>query len=276
MIGATKCGTTSLQRWLVGHDQVWMPPEKELRFFTTQHNLHRGPDWYAAQFADAPEGAVIGEASNAYTRHPVYDGVPGRIAALLPQVRLIYLTRDPLKRIESHYRHRLVTGIEWRRPDAAVRADPRYLAASLYGHQVAQYLEVFDPEQLLVIKSEDLFAEPHATLGRIATFLGIDPARGPAFAAENVTAARRVAPWPIRRMGGVPRTKDSAKYWARRLAGSPARHLLPTADRPAFQLSDAVLADLADTLERDQHRLARLLGPAARYPRIAPSPTEVV
>ena len=50
-----------------------MHPSKELRYFTEQHNLHRGLDWYRRQFAELPPGKAIGEASNAYTRHPIYE-----------------------------------------------------------------------------------------------------------------------------------------------------------------------------------------------------------
>ena len=265
LIGATKCGTTSLERWLRAHPAVWMPEQKEVRYFTTQHNLHRGREWYAAQFAPAPRDALIGEASNAYTRYPVYDGVPERMAALLPDAKLLYLIRDPMKRIESHYRHRLVTGIEWRRPDDAITADPRYVAASLYGQQIEQYLRFFDRSQLLVVKSEDLFADAARALRKIAGFLGVDPDAGPEFIARNVTAARRVAPWPLRRLGGIARTKDTAKHWAALLSNSPARHLLRHADQPAFDLSQPVADKVRTELEKDQRLLSRFLENGGKY-----------
>jgi hypothetical protein len=259
LIGATKCGTTSLHDWLTGHPEIWMPPDKELRYFTAEHRLARGPDWYAAQFAPAPPNAVIGEASNAYTRHPVYDGVPGRIAAMLPDARLIYMIRDPMARIESHYRHRLVTGIEWRPPARAIRADPRYRAASLYGHQVARYLEHFPARNLLVLQMETLSARPEAELARVGAFLGIDPAQGPAFRRRNETAARRVAPWPLRRLGGFAATKPRAKDLAARLARSEAGRWLTRADRPGFALDAALRAELESAFEADARLLARLL-----------------
>ena len=259
LIGATKCGTTSLHRWLIGHPKIWMPAEKELRYFTTEHHFHRGPDWYAAQFAAAPADAVVGEASNAYTRHPVYDGVPARIAATLPRAKLIYVTRDPISRIESHYRHCLVTGIEWRGPNRALRADPRYVAASLYGHQLAQYLAHFPPSQILVLQSEALFADPQAQLDRLARFLGIDATAGPAFRPENVTAIRRVAPWPLRRLAAFPRAKVRAKAWAAGLARSPVAHLLATADQPAFDLDADLRAELAGRFAEDARLLEQLL-----------------
>lgn len=266
LIGATKGGTTSLHRWLGGHPGVWMPPDKELRYFTTQHEWGRGPDWYAAQFADAPEGAVVGEASNAYTRHPVYDGVPARIAAMLPEARLVYVVRDPMARIESHYRHRLVTGIEWRAPARALRADPRYVAASLYGHQVARYLEHFPVRQLLVLRSEEMFADPDAALARLGAFLGIDAAEGPAFGSHNVTATRRIAPWPLRRLAGFPAARPRAKAWAAGLARSPAGRLLRKADAPAFDLGPALREELSARFAEDARLLARLVPETSTKP----------
>ncbi|WP_375263244.1 sulfotransferase [Palleronia sp.] len=260
VIGATKSGTTSLDRWLRGHPQIWMP-EKELRYFTVQHNLHRGPDWYAAQFAGAPRGAILGESSNAYTRHPVYDGVPERIAAALPDIKLIYLIRDPMRRIESHYRHRLVTGIEWRGPDAAVRSDPRYLAASLYGHQLAQYRRFVSAERILVLQAEEMFADPGPVLARVAAFLGVAAENGPRFAAANVTASRRVAPWPLRRLAAYPPAKDTAKKIARTIGASPLKHLLSTADQPGFVLSPELRAELHERFETDRQLLDELTSP---------------
>lgn len=249
--GATKCGTTSLHQWLSAHPQVWMP-QKELRFFTTQHNWARGVDWYRDRFAGAPEGAVLGEASNSYTRDPVYAGVPERIAAVVPDVKILYMIRDPMKRLESHYRHRLVTGIEWRPPARAIRADPRYMAASLYGHQVSRLAEVLPAERILVLEAERVFAEPDAQLRRLSAFLGIDAARGPAFSAENVTADRLVAPWPIRRAAAHPRIKDPAKAAARAIARSPLRVLLASASSRKFDLPAELRADLARRFAEDR------------------------
>ena len=55
---------------------------------------------------------ALGEASASYTTYPDADEVPARIAKLLPDVRMIYLVRDPIERIRSHYLHRLAAGKE--------------------------------------------------------------------------------------------------------------------------------------------------------------------
>lgn len=264
LVGATKAGTTSLFAALAGHPQVWMHPVKELRFFTTQHNWHRGPGWYRAQFAQAPADArAVGEASNAYSRHPAYAGVPERIASLRPDMKIVYLTRDPMARLASHYRHRLVTGIEWREPSRAVREDPRYLAASLSADQVERYLEHFSRRQLFVARSERLFDDPAAVLGPLAAFLGIDGDAWPALRLHNVTAERRVAPAPLRQLVRLPGARLPVKRVARTIAASPlARYLAPAGSVP-FDLEPALHARLEDRFAEDERRLARLLGPDA-------------
>ena len=261
LIGATKCGTTSLHRWLRGHPNVFIPSRKELRYFTTQHNYHRGPDWYASWFGDAAADSIVGEASNAYTRHPVYDGVPSRIAELLPEVKLIYLVRDPLRRLESHYRHRLVTGKEWRRPEAAIARDPSYLAAGLYGAQLAEYRKHFRPDQILILNSERLFSHSDSELPKVAAFLGVDCSLGLALEATNVTSERLVAPHALRYLSAFKPAKQQVKTLARRIRRSAFRHLLMPAGQPDFELREETLRVLARRFEEDRCLIEELAGP---------------
>ena len=119
VIGAMKAGTTSLYHYLHAHPQVFMPSIKELDFFVAGGNWGRGLHWYQKQFAGAGPGAVaVGEASTMYTKYPSVDGVPERIAAHLPEVRLVYVVRDPIDRIRSHYRHRVAVGTGDRVPSS--------------------------------------------------------------------------------------------------------------------------------------------------------------
>ena len=258
IIGGTKCGTTSLFAYLDAHPDVFMAP-KELRYFSAAHNHHRGPSWYRAQFEGAEGFAAVGEASNAYTRDPVYPGVPERIARLLPEARLLYLVRDPMRRIESHWRHRLVTGTEWRSADAALRADPGYVAASLYGRQLSLYLDRFERERILVVRSEGLFAEPDRWLARICGFIGVAPADGAGFGAENVTAGRMVMPAPVRQIARLPAARAAirrASWWLqRRRPGG-----LATGDRPAFALSEGHRAELEAVFAQDGRLLVEIAG----------------
>ena len=173
VIGAMKAGTTSLARYVDGHPDAFVSRRKEPDYFTA--NWDQGRDWYESLFVDAGAAKAVGEASTSYTKYPSEAGVPARIASLLPDVRLVYLIRDPVDRIRSMWVHR-TSRLDETRPCAdAVVEQADYLDFSRYGMQLDQYLEVFERDQLLVMRSEDLRDHRSTTLSTIFTFLGLDP-----------------------------------------------------------------------------------------------------
>jgi hypothetical protein len=175
IIGAAKAGTTSLYHYLRSHPQVFMPPVKELDFFVAEGNWRRGLDWYRKQFESASSRVIaIGEASTRYTIFPSLPGVPGRIAKNLPDARFIYVVRDPIERIRSHYQHRVAAGTERAPLQQAVFENPRYLNCSRYATQIEQYLQFFPRERLLLITSEQLRHSRPSTICQVYKFLGIE------------------------------------------------------------------------------------------------------
>jgi Sulfotransferase domain len=172
VIGAAKCGTTSLHEYLDEHPEISMSREKELHFFVDRKNWGRGLDWYESHFdASAP---VRGESSPGYSAHPLYEGVAERMAATIPDAKLVYLVRDPVERIVSHYTHRTVNWPEMGTIEEAL-ADPHVrewlVTPSRYWLQLEQYLEHFPTEQILVVDRDEL----RASLPRIFEFAGADP-----------------------------------------------------------------------------------------------------
>jgi hypothetical protein len=205
LIGAMKAGTTSLYHYLSAHPQVVTSRYKAPEFFVEESNWHRGIDWYRRQFpAVGPDILAIGEASNAYTKYPRYRGVPKRIAAHLPDVRLVYAVREPVARIRSHYQTRVAEGSETAPFAEAVFADPIYLDYSRYALQMEQYLEHFPREQLLVITSEDLRTSREDTMRKVYEFIRVDPDVTPAelerdFYRTKDRAVRSPIPLPLRK-----------------------------------------------------------------------------
>lgn len=195
VIGAAKCGTTSLNEYLDAHPDVTMAPEKELNFFVEEKNWANGVDWYGGRFADAP---VRGEASPAYSAYPLYRGVPERIREVVPEVRLVYLVRDPIDRVVSHYLHRSVNWPDM--PPLAEALDDDVLhdwlvTPSRYWLQVERYLECFPDEQLLVLDSDDLRERRAETMRRVFAFAGVDPD----FDSEQFAASHNRATGQVRR-----------------------------------------------------------------------------
>jgi hypothetical protein len=180
LIGAMKAGTTSLYHYLQGHPQVFVPQYKAPEFFVAESNFRRGIDWYRKQFAGAgPRAIAVGEASNAYAKYPKFGGVPQRMAEFIPDVRLVYIVRDPIARIRSHYQTRFAEGTERLPLEVAVFTNPIYLNYSRYALQIEQYLEYFPREQMLVITAEDLRNHRVMTVKAVYEFLGVDPTLTP-------------------------------------------------------------------------------------------------
>jgi hypothetical protein len=169
-----KAGTTSLYHYLAPHPEIFMASVKELDFFVEGANWRRGLAWYARQFDGAGDATVAGEASTAYSKHPIVAGVPDRIASVVPDAKIVYVLRDPIERIRSHYRHRVAIGSERAPLAEAVLRDPIYVVCSSYGMQIERYLDRFPRERLLLLTAERLRTDREATVRRVYGFLGVD------------------------------------------------------------------------------------------------------
>ena len=175
VVGAAKCATNSLHAYLHAHPDISMSEIKEPQFFQDPD----GAEWiglYRSYFD--PGAKVTGESSTAYTRHPVVPGVPERMAALVPDLRIIYMVRDPIERAVSSYVEERMNDNDHRGFEEAFAdlEDPfnPYVAASRYASQLSRYQEVFSSEQILVVDMDELEQAPEATVSRIYGFLGVD------------------------------------------------------------------------------------------------------
>jgi Sulfotransferase domain len=174
IIGGLKCGTTSIHHYLGLHPDVQMSKPKELNFFVEELTWDLGMDWYRGRFDD--RFAVRGESSPHYTNQPRYTGVVERIHRYVPDAKLLYMVRDPISRILSHWRHATGAGYETRSiEDVLSREDQTYVTRSMYWMQLQPYLERFDRDQIELITSEELQADREGTMRRAFQFAGVDP-----------------------------------------------------------------------------------------------------
>jgi Sulfotransferase domain len=264
VIGTMKGGTTSIYHYLSGHPQVFMSATKELHYFVAEKNLARGQGWYERNFRDSGGVPAVGEASPDYTKYPIFRGVPERIARTVPAVKLLYVIRNPLERIRSHYLHDVARGRERRPISEAVPGNLHYLAPSRYALQIEQYLEHFPREQLLIITSEALRSDRRATMRRVHDFLGVDAEwSAPTQQREFNGIATKTAPGPLlraaRQLPGASRLRLLAPG-----AVTAAERLLHTTRRPvdvrAGAMSDELQRRLIDELAPDLERLPGHLG----------------
>ncbi len=191
IIGVQKAGTTALYDYFAEDPNVGLSDVKEVHFFDDDTLNWSAPD-YGAYHAHFPADAarLRGEAT------PIYVYWPGsleRIRAYNPAMRLVLLLRDPVARAWSHWRMETARGAEQEPFGWCVRrgrqrlfgAEPwghhrefSYVERGFYGAQVARLYELFPRQQVLILKAEDLRANPDPTLARVRGFLGL-PTRGP-------------------------------------------------------------------------------------------------
>jgi hypothetical protein len=174
VLGAMKSGTTSLHRYLGSHRDVFVPELKEIEFFSEEDRWRRGVEWYERLFEPGASAKARGEVSTGYTKFPRYPESAARLQAVVPDARLVYLVREPIDRMRSHYVHNVLQGIERRPIDDALTSEANYAHTSSYATQMARYLEHFDREQLLVVFAEQLRVDRASTMATVFRFIGVD------------------------------------------------------------------------------------------------------
>jgi hypothetical protein len=192
ILGAGKCGTTSLFRALQKHPQLFMPEEKEPSFFCDSFQVISNPVAYFNLFPRQYGVVGYGEASHAYFSSPTTAPV---LRAAFPRARFLLILRNPANRAFSLYRYMRTMGLEpiadfeaalaaedQRFADPAFRANPphyfwnfMYARSSRYDEQLARFLALFPSEQFLVLTLGELIAQPGDWLERMFDFLGVDP-----------------------------------------------------------------------------------------------------
>jgi len=174
IIGAMKCGTSTLHEQLALRSGFFMSRPKEPNFFSDEPVFARGVEWYAGLFAAAAPGQRCGESSTHYTKLPTHPRAAERLHALLPHARLVYVMRDPVERAVSQYLHEWSTREVEENFTEALDRHERFVAYSSYARQLEPYLERFGPGRILPVFFERMIAFPDAELARVCRFLG-DP-----------------------------------------------------------------------------------------------------
>ena len=192
VIGGLKCGTTSLHHYLNAHPSVEMSRPKELNFFVEELNWELGRDWYFNHFN--PEAKVRGETSPHYTNLPRFKGVPERIRRTLgDNVKLIYVVRNPIERVLSHYVHNIGGGYDDRPIEEALGyTNSAYVNRSRYFMQLSAYLEFFDRSQIAVVTQDDLRDERVDTMNHLFRFLGLEKFNSEEFERQWETGSAKV------------------------------------------------------------------------------------
>lgn len=213
IIGTMKSGTSSLAFYLNQHPEIGMP-EREVHFFN--RNRQKGTDWYI-NFLNSyrkTEETLVGEKTPWYCWE---EGIAKEIYELNPDVKLIWLFREPIQRLISHYNHNLSTGLEINNLPKAIKKEPQrieknlqygYVFGSEYIKQVNTYLKYFPIENMLFVSFEDFIKSPLNITNQTISFLNRNPLK-------NINSE-------IRNKTKIPKF-PFLLYWTRKFFGRDSR-----------------------------------------------------
>lgn len=185
VIGAQKCGTTSLFVMLSKHPQLFLPSRKEVQFFSSPMLYPKGLSWYSEEFfSSCPPNRLAGEVSPQY----MYSTeIAKRVYEGLPNAKIIAILREPLDRAWSHYLMAKRRGQEARDPDEAFTAafgtdetdidapeTARYFQFGDYERVLSEYLRLYRRENILILFQEDLDRQPATVMRQVYRFLGVE------------------------------------------------------------------------------------------------------
>ncbi len=211
IVGAPKCGTTSMYAYLSGHPEIFFPEVKEPHHFAT--DIHsplyiRDREAYLALFSPGRGKRVIGEASVWYL---YAKRAAEEIRAFAPEAKILVMLRNPVEMVYSYHSQRLAWGNEEIRDfSEALDAEPErrrgkrlpkrnpypveglyYSEIARYAEQLQRYLECFDRDQIHVVLFDDFKRDTGRVFEEVLRFLEVDATYRPQFVVQNPNRSRR-------------------------------------------------------------------------------------
>lgn len=173
IIGAMKSGTSSLHDYLNLHPDIFMSDPKEIHYYADGTYNVKSKEWYTSFFNTNKK--IAGTTPQSYTKchNKYYQNIPKRIFEDTPDVKMIYIVRDPIKRYASH----ILESYHCDRPEDVKysQQSENYLKTSMYGMQLKAYLAYFSMKQIYVLSLEDLKQNRLKELNGIFRFLEVAP-----------------------------------------------------------------------------------------------------
>jgi len=282
IIGAPRCGTTSLASWSGEHPNVYMSPVKEPHFFCSDFNGALIPNEaeYYRLFKEATDQHIaVGEASTAYLYSKV--AVP-RIEQELPGAKYIVLVRNPVEMAYSLHAHYIFWGAEhisdfeiaWRlSPErCAGRMVSRWCSEPLLmdyqsmcklGEQLERLFNIVPRERVLILVLDDIKENPRREYLKVLDFLGVPDDGRQEFPVKNPAKVRR---WPwlykgVRLLGRASRkTKQLLGIPTNRRTGIlRVTNSINIKYRPRSPMPVQLRKELIEYFKPDVEKLGRLI-----------------
>lgn len=283
IVGAPKCATTAMHRFLRSHPEIFMPEAQEILYFGSDlksPGTQQDEAWYLRFFADAGDAKRVGEKSvwYLYSRRAAEE-----IHAFAPDGRIIIMLRDPVDMLYSQHSQFLANGFDLPDFEQAVRTqdERRTLAAvdplaakglramkhfhtdnARFTEQVKRYFDIFGRDRVHVIIHDDLKADAPGVYRKTLRFLEVSEEFAPTFAAVNTNKTLRSRwmndllrnpPGWLRAMGRLvgPEARQRVR---RRLMHANARQ------EPREPMTPAFRCELQDRFAEEVRQLSDLLG----------------
>ena len=258
IVGAMKCGTSTLAVQLGLQDGIFVTTPKEPNFFSDDDVYAKGLGWYESLFRDARPGDIKGEASTHYTKLPLHPRTIERMSGVLVAPKIIYIIRNPIQRLVSHYIHEW--SLEKMKADIAteLEAHPEMIDYGCYGMQIEPFVQTFGAENVLLTSLEAMKVDPQGELEAVCRFIGLEtpPVWHPDAGAQNVSA-ERYRRLPMQRLlvenpvAAALRRTLIPKAWRERVRKARSMTARP-------EIPDALRHRLAEVFLEDRTRLGAL------------------
>ncbi len=172
IVGAQKCGTTSLAEHLSQLSSISFCKEKEPHYFSKINDWQKHLDEYHKLYKQE-KNKIYGEASTTYSFCDEYPNAISNLHKYNNNMKLIYIIRDPVARIESHYNHRLRNGKLNSSFIDAIGTHPCFIERSRYYYQLQHIYKTFPKDQVQILFFDDLIIKPHKVISQACEFLKV-------------------------------------------------------------------------------------------------------
>ncbi|MFK7801716.1 MAG: sulfotransferase [Anaerolineae bacterium] len=181
ILGAQKCGTTTLFDILNSHPKVSGSSPKEPHFFSTTPDWKKNLGEYYKIYDQQKENVLRFEASTDYTFYPYRNlNIWDTLHEINPEMKHIYIVRNPKQRIVSAYMHMFSRGYLDLPIDEALLEEKLLIGVSRYYTQIKPFIDKFGRDKVLLLDFADLVKDVETTVEKVAAFLGISMSDFPA------------------------------------------------------------------------------------------------
>ena len=276
VIGAMKCATSTVCKYLEDHPDIDMVPGGEPNYFSHDENYAKGPDWYERFFAGFSGDRIRGEGSNDYMAGALYPETATRMSRDCPKAKLILMVRHPVRRIASAWtQNRVDCGdlVPESLDLAVTRMPERFVDQSLFWKNLSRYRAHFDDAQIFIGFMEDLSRNPDRFWADLCGFLGVAPNTAAAAIHANPSQGKRVPTGAYSRLNAMGLVRGLKRILPKRVTGFVKDRFLSHEATTAAWFSPEIEALLCRELRPDAEQLLAHCGKPADFWDLSGKPT---